>query len=233
MSSSPGIENEINVDSRNHLTNRRGKTVTPQSGSGFGWVHGAFGFAVILIASASIYDAFLVYEYREGIVEQNPICNWLIRQEPKSVSLFLVAKGAGTAGVVSVLLGLFVFWRRAGIAAAIALVFFQTGLMYYLHTSDVSRPNYSAQYAGSPNGYAAIQPIDTNDQSTLSQKRTRSKFDSIEDSKNRKRTVRRPRLAAKRRSRFRSHADGRENRNRSNPQRKSSGHQSAKLPEAS
>lgn len=107
----------------------------------------AFGIAVVLIAAASAYDAYLVYEYREGIVEKNPICNWLIQQEPDSVSLFLLAKGAGTLGVVTVLTGLFVFWRRAGVMATVSLVAFQVGLMTYLHTSEPDRRPIHSPFA--------------------------------------------------------------------------------------
>jgi hypothetical protein len=150
---------QSNSGQSNSGQSNSGQSNSGQSNSGNRWIHFLFGLAVLLIAVASIYDAYLVYEYREGIVENNPICDWLIRQEPDSVSLFLVAKGAGTAGVVAVLIGLFAFWRRAGVAAAVSLVMFQAGLMVYLHTSETSRPKVESPFANLTINPGTIQPI--------------------------------------------------------------------------
>jgi len=162
------------------------------------WVHFMFGLAVFLIAAASVYDAYLVYKYREGIIERNPVCDWLIRQEPESVSLFLAAKGAGTAGVVSVLIGLFAFWRRAGITAAISLVIFQSGLMYYLHTSEISRPRHRQTFATLSPSAGEIQPIEENKQvdpsKKLDQREKQKRAKANRESRSRKRALKQGRI---------------------------------------
>ena len=96
----------------------------------------AFGLALVLVAMASIYDAFLVYKFREAIDEQNPICRWLISFDPESVSVFLFAKLTSTFLVVYFASLLFKYWRRAGVLVAISLLAFQIGLMCYLHLVD-------------------------------------------------------------------------------------------------
>ena len=183
MSSSISIGNKRNDDFFNGVSSGQrtchvNQTIAPHYKLRNRWVHAVFGLAVFLIAAASIYDAYLVYEYREGIIEQNPICNWLIRQEPDSVSLFLVAKGVGTAGVVVVLMGLFVFWRRAGITAAISLVVFQAGLIFYLHHSEISRPKTPRPFADLSGHSSEIVPIEKYQQPTQRNNRIRRGFDS-------------------------------------------------------
>jgi hypothetical protein len=158
------------------------------------WIHFLFGLAVILIAGASIYDAYLVYKYREGVVERNPICDWLIRQEPDSVSLFLVAKGTGTAGVVSVLIGLYAFWRRAGVTAAISLVMFQAGLMVYLHTSEVSRPPVVNSIASLSTISGSIQPIE--ETRNVNQREKQKRANPNRESRPKKRTAKQGRIRA-------------------------------------
>ncbi|MDA7903925.1 hypothetical protein N9B31_09715 [Mariniblastus sp.] len=96
---------------------------------------------VILIGLVSVYDAFLVYQYREVINEQNPFCAWLISLEPNYVSLFLVGKGLGTLSVMIILFLLFRHWSRLAIPVAASLMLFQVGLMGYLHGSDGRRPS--------------------------------------------------------------------------------------------
>lgn len=106
-----------------------------------------YSLAVAFITAFSLYDAFLVYKYREVIDEQNEICRWLIELEPTHVSLFLAAKLFGTFAVAFTLLLLGKHWRRVGTFATAALVMFQIGLGYYLHYSEAPRPHprYYAQ----------------------------------------------------------------------------------------
>lgn len=101
--------------------------------------HRVFAIAVFLVVATSIYDAFLVYRFRVAIDEQNPFCDWLISLEPEYVSVFLLSKGLGTMGVASILVGLFKYWRRVAFPVAVSLVFFQAGLMSYLHGTDGRR----------------------------------------------------------------------------------------------
>ncbi len=98
-----------------------------------------FAIAVTLVAITSIYDAFLVYHFRQSIDEQNPFCAWLISLEPEYVSVFLLSKGLGTLFVVSILIGLFKYWRPVAIPVALFLVLFQAGLMSYVHGTDGRR----------------------------------------------------------------------------------------------
>ena len=105
-----------------------------------------FAVSVILVAATSAYDAFLVYRYRFAVNEQNPICAWLISLEPEYVSCFLLGKGLGTLIVVSVLIYLFRYWRRAAIPVALSLVLFQLGLMTYLHGTD-GRSRSNSEFA--------------------------------------------------------------------------------------
>ena len=95
---------------------------------------------VFLIGLVSLYDAWLVYEYRAVIEEQNPFCAWLISLEPEYVSLFLVGKGLGTISVMTILFLLFRYWSRLAVPVAGSLMLFQIGLMGYLHGADGRRP---------------------------------------------------------------------------------------------
>ncbi len=99
-----------------------------------------YAATVGLIGLVSLYDAFLVYRYREVIEEQNPFCAWLISLEPECVSLFLVGKGLGTLSVMAILFLLFRHWSRLAVPVAASLMLFQIGLMGYLHGTDGRRP---------------------------------------------------------------------------------------------
>lgn len=107
-----------------------------------------FWFSVVTVSLISFYDAYLVYEYRHAVVEQNPICKWLIDLEPNSVIMFLLGKSMGTLGVVAALIGLRKFWRPVSFPVALSLVVFQFGLMVHIHTSD-DLPESRAKYAQS------------------------------------------------------------------------------------
>ncbi len=95
---------------------------------------------VLLIGLVSLYDALLVFQYREVIEEQNPFCAWLISLEPEYVSLFLAGKGLGTISVMAILFLLFRHWSRLAIPVATSLMIFQVGLLGYLHGTDGRRP---------------------------------------------------------------------------------------------
>jgi hypothetical protein len=94
---------------------------------------------VVLIGLVSLYDAFLVYQYRQVIDEQNPFCAWLISLEPDCVSLFLAGKVLGTLSVMAILFFLFRHWSRLAVPVAASLMVFQIGLLGYLHGSDGRR----------------------------------------------------------------------------------------------
>lgn len=94
---------------------------------------------IAFIVMASVYDAWLVYAYREVIDEENKFCRWLISLEPTHVSIFMVAKLSGTAMVATSLVALLKYWSRVATPTIFALVAFQSGLMVYLHTYDSNR----------------------------------------------------------------------------------------------
>ena len=92
------------------------------------------------IGLLSVYDAWLVYVFREVIDEENHFCRWLISLEPEYVSVFLVSKLLGTATVVSILVLLTRHWQRIAVPTVLAVLLFQFGLMGYLHVYDSRRP---------------------------------------------------------------------------------------------
>ena len=100
-----------------------------------------FSLGLLFVAGCSVYDAYLVYHYREVIDEQNEFCRWLIELEPESVSIFLCAKLLGTATVIGSVMVLAKYWRRAAHASLASLVVFQIGLMGYLHYYDSVDPD--------------------------------------------------------------------------------------------
>lgn len=102
--------------------------------------------AAAVIGVLSVYDAWLVYLYREGIDEENRFCRWLISLEPEHVSVFLAGKLLGTTGVVSILVLLTRYWQRVAVPTVSCVLLFQFGLMGYLHAYD-SRTTYAVQVA--------------------------------------------------------------------------------------
>ena len=111
---------------------------------------------VLLIGLVSLYDALLVFQYREVIEEQNPFCAWLISLEPEYVSLFLAGKGLGTISVMAILFLLFRHWSRLAIPVAASLMMFQVGLMGYLHGTDGSRPAVAQMAARSSDTFSSF-----------------------------------------------------------------------------
>ncbi len=116
-----------------------------------------FAGAIGIIMSISVYDAYLVYKYRDVIEEHNPICNWLISLEPQHVTFFLLGKGLCTLFVVLSLAGLFRFWRRGGVLVVAALLSFQVGLLGYLHTSEAPRKQFNGNWVSNEKHWFAEQ----------------------------------------------------------------------------
>lgn len=94
------------------------------------------------VGICSVYDAYLVYAYREVIDEKNEFCKWLIELEPTFVSVFLLAKLSGTALVVASLFWLTRNWQRVATPVIGGMVLFQAGLMCYLHLSEETIKKY-------------------------------------------------------------------------------------------
>lgn len=97
-----------------------------------------FAYCILCILLVSIYDSYMVVLYRKSIlsIERNPICEFLIRQDPYSLTWFLVGKVLGNAGVIGTLSLLFWCGYRHTILIAKCLAFFQILLLVYLMFSD-------------------------------------------------------------------------------------------------
>jgi hypothetical protein len=95
---------------------------------------GIFAFLVLFVAAVSVHDVMLVVLNHEVILtyEQNPIGLWLLKANGGAVWLFVAVKLLSTSMVCTVLVGLYDFRRRLGLAAASGLSVFQGFLLLYL-----------------------------------------------------------------------------------------------------
>ena len=86
------------------------------------------------IAMVAVHDAYLVVLCRDVILiaEQNPIGRYLIERNGGDIWLFLLAKGAGTVAVCTLLLMLYHYCRRLALAVTGPLASFQLSLLLYL-----------------------------------------------------------------------------------------------------
>ena len=92
-----------------------------------------FGVCCRLIALTSGLDAYLAYHYRQSIfdLEQNQYCLMLMKLEPEHLSVFLVGKFLGTAGVILISTLVHKLNSRVGMAVVSGLSLFQIGLLTY------------------------------------------------------------------------------------------------------
>jgi hypothetical protein len=93
-----------------------------------------FAMMLSVIGAISVYDGYLVIRTGDmiGDFERNPVGLWLIDANHGDPTLFLAAKGAGTA---IVLITMIVFYRRSkrfAFPMAYALLLFQVGLLIFL-----------------------------------------------------------------------------------------------------
>ena len=88
------------------------------------------------IAAVSIYDTLLVFEFREGIMEENPFCRYLIQLDPDTLVFFLTGKLLGTSSVLICLVWISLFRPIWSVVVTTALVIFQSSLLYYLQVVD-------------------------------------------------------------------------------------------------
>jgi len=97
-----------------------------------------FMYCILFIGCVSIYDSYLVVQFREAILhdERNPICEMLIRKDPNSLSWFLAGKFLGNVGVIGILILLRKLRYQRTITVAKGVAFFQLCLLTYLTFSD-------------------------------------------------------------------------------------------------
>jgi hypothetical protein len=93
-----------------------------------------FALILVFVAAVSAYDGYLVVRTGDMIedFEKNPVGVYLIQYDAGSPSLFLKVKAAGTVVVLTFLSLLHRHARRLASPVAMAVVFFQTGLLIYL-----------------------------------------------------------------------------------------------------
>jgi hypothetical protein len=93
-----------------------------------------FHAGLLLIATVSVYDAFLVILTDRVIqdTEWNPIGRWLIQWQGGEVWLLLAAKFFGTSIVCGVLLTLFEYRQRIALLVTAGVSAFQGGLLCLL-----------------------------------------------------------------------------------------------------
>lgn len=93
-----------------------------------------FPLLVTFIASVSIYDTFLIVRFSEsiGVMEQNPIGQWLLALDNGEVSVFVRAKLAGTLCVVAILTAMYRCHSRRTVPVTTSIAAYQTALLSYL-----------------------------------------------------------------------------------------------------
>ena len=158
---------------------------------------------VVLIGLVSLYDAFLVYQYRQVIDEQNPFCAWLISLEPDCVSLFLAGKVLGTLSVMAILFFLFRHWSRLAVPVAASLMVFQIGLLGYLHGSDGRRATVTQIAMLSSDTFAPLTSVTSEAASARKAKHISGKSKITQPGKF-STTVQQPRFTKSERRRLRS-----------------------------
>ena len=101
-------------------------------------VSAVFYIAIAVIALVSIYDAWLVYLYRDSIaaLERNLICLALIELEPQYASIFILSKLVGVGTVVYCLQITRRINSRVGFGASMGVATFQICLFCYLTMAD-------------------------------------------------------------------------------------------------
>ncbi|MDG2185193.1 MAG: hypothetical protein P8K79_05910 [Mariniblastus sp.] len=90
----------------------------------------------VFIAAVSVYDTLLVFEFREGIMEENPFCRYLIQLDPDTLVFFLAGKLLGTSSVLICLVWISLFRPIWSVVVTTALVIFQSSLLCYLQVVD-------------------------------------------------------------------------------------------------
>lgn len=93
-----------------------------------------FPLIVSFIAAVSLYDTLLIIRFSEsiGVMEQNPIGQWLLALDNGGVWLFVRAKLAGTLSVVAILTAMYRCHSRRTVPVTTSIAAYQTALLSYL-----------------------------------------------------------------------------------------------------
>ncbi len=93
-----------------------------------------------IITFVGIVDTWLVVKYSDSIfdMEKNPICLFLLQQDPYGLMVFVYSKVAGLVLVIGSLVALFRYWEKNAVLIACAVTLFQLSLLGYLFVlSDI------------------------------------------------------------------------------------------------
>ena len=99
-----------------------------------------FPLALFVIAAVSLYDTYLIVEYKDVIdsTEQNPVGIYLIQLSHGGIELFVRTKLAGTLVVLGVLGFMRKFRSRIVMPVTTGVASYQTGLFVYLTSVDTT-----------------------------------------------------------------------------------------------
>lgn len=99
-----------------------------------------FPLALFVIAFVSLYDTYLIVEYKEVIhhTEQNPVGLYLIEMGSGGIDVFVRTKLAGTLVVLCVLCFLWKIRSRIVVPVTTSVASWQTGLFVYLTSVDTT-----------------------------------------------------------------------------------------------
>jgi len=94
--------------------------------------------SMLFVGAVSVYDGYLVLRTGDEIThfEKNPVGLYLIQHNHGDPTVFLMAKAAGTALVLTALTLLYRRSQRLAVPVAIALMLFQAGLLVFLERAS-------------------------------------------------------------------------------------------------
>ena len=99
-----------------------------------------FSACCFVITFVGIVDTWLVVKYSDSIfdMEKNPICLFLLQQDPYGLMVFVYSKVAGLVLVIGSLVALFRYWEKNAMLIACSVTLFQLSLLGYLFVlSDI------------------------------------------------------------------------------------------------
>ena len=93
-----------------------------------------FLIAIIVIATVSLYDTYLICRYQSEIMEmeENPIGCWLLQLGGGHIGVFVRTKLAGTVFVLSTLIMMWHYRMRIVFPVTTSVESYQIGLFMYL-----------------------------------------------------------------------------------------------------
>jgi hypothetical protein len=86
----------------------------------------------LFIGAVSSYDLYLLIKFRDVLIEQNPIGQWLISVDNNDISLFSGCKMLGTIIALGILTIIFSYNKKLGLIITSVISVFQLILLFYL-----------------------------------------------------------------------------------------------------